>query len=72
MNLLGIRQHIADLCFRAGSIKKWADKKGLAHSHIAAIIRGEAAPGNKVLKIIRKRPVVVDKGKEPRYEDITN
>ena len=70
MTLIELRQRISDLGYKHGSVKKWADKKGLAYGHVYKIMRGEALPGNVVLKALKLRPVLNDKGKEPRYEDI--
>ncbi len=70
MTLIEVRQRISDLGFKAGSIKKWAEKKGLAYGHVYKIVRGEATPGNTVLRALKIRPVVDDKAKEPRYEDV--
>lgn len=63
---------MADMVYEAGSAVKFADEHGVSHSHVSAIIRGDANPGNELLKIMGLKPVVVEKGQQPKYEYYAN
>jgi hypothetical protein len=72
MNITELRKTLHDICQDEGSIAAWADKNGIAFSYVASVIRGDAKPGNKILKAmglrkafsLKKNPVVM------RFEDI--
>ena len=73
MNTLGMRQRLSDMVQDAGSAVKFADKHGLSHSHVSAIIRGDKQPGNRLLKVMGLKRVVTErKTMEMKFEDITN
>ncbi len=73
MNLMELRQDIADRAQAAGSAKKLAEATGVSHSHLSAIIRGDAKPEAKTLNALGIRRRLPDKkNKEVWYEDITN
>jgi len=74
MNITELRKTLHNLCQDEGSIAAWADKNGLSFGYVASVIRGDAKPGNKILKVmglrksysLKKNPAVM------RFEDITN
>lgn len=73
MNLLGVRQRLHELTEDAGSIKAWAEANGLAFSYVAAVRRGDAKPGRKLLKAMGLRKAFTDKKTSAmKFEDITN
>lgn len=73
MNLLQVRQRLHDLCEDAGGIRKWADANGIAFSYVAAVRRGDAKPGRKLLKAMGLRKAFTDKKTTVmKFEDITN
>ena len=73
MNLMQLRQRLHDLTEDAGSIKAWAEDNGLAFSYVAAVRRGDAKPGRKLLKAMGLRKAFTDKKTTVmKFEDITN
>ena len=73
MNLLGVRQRLHELTEDAGSIKAWAEANGLAFSYVAAVRRGDAKPGRKLLKAMGLRKAFTDKKTTVmKFEDIRN
>lgn len=65
MNIKELRKELYNLCQDAGSIRAWADERGLAFGYVAAVIRGDVAPGNKILKAMGLRKPFSAK-KKPR------
>lgn len=72
MNTLQMRQRLWDLAVMEGGAIHLAKKYGMSHSHISAVIRGDAMPGIKLLKAMGLKRVLIEKGRQPKYEDITN
>ena len=74
MNIKELRQRLSDICFiDSGSVRAWAKKNGIAHSYVSAVIRGDARPGNKILKLIGlKKAFTTKKTTVMKFEDITN
>lgn len=73
MNLLGLRQVISDRALQAGSDVKLAKELDVSHSHLSAVKRGDAKPGNKLLKALGFKVVIQEKkNAEMKFEDITN
>lgn len=72
MNIGEMRQRLHDICFiESGSARAWAKKNGIAHSYVSAVIRGDARPGNKILKLIGlKKSFSLKKTKVMKFEDI--
>ncbi len=73
MNLLGLRQKLHELTEDAGSIKAWAEDNGLTFSYVAAVRRGDAKPGRKLLKAMGlRKSFSAKKTTVMKFEDITN
>lgn len=72
MNTLQMRQRLSDIAFIEGGAVKLAKRYGMSHSHISAVIRGDAKPGIKLLKAMGLKRLLVEKGKQPKYEDYAN
>lgn len=73
MNIMQLRQRLHELTEDAGSIKAWAEDNGLAFSYVAAVRRGDAKPGRKLLKAMGLRKAFTDKKTTVmKFEDITN
>lgn len=73
MNIRELRASLYDMCQDEGSITAWAKKKGIAFSYVAAVIRGDSNPGNKLLKAMGKKKRFTDKKTTVmKFEDITN
>lgn len=71
MNLLGVRQRLHELTEDAGSIKAWAEANGLAFSYVAAVRRGDAKPGRKLLKAMGlRKSFSAKKTTVMKFEDI--
>lgn len=72
MNTTELRKRLHDCCQKEGSIVAWADKNGLSFGYVSSVIRGDAAPGAKILKALRLRKAFQVK-KNPakmKFEDI--
>lgn len=66
-----LRQRLYELTEDAGSIKAWAEQNGLAFSYVAAVRRGDAKPGRKILKAMGLRKVFSPKKTTVmKFEDI--
>lgn len=73
MNTDELRKRLHDLCFEAGSIRAWADKNEISFGYVSAVIRGDAKPGNKILKAMGVRKAFsLKKTTVMKFEDITN
>lgn len=71
MNMMQLRQRLHELTEDAGSIKAWAEANGLAFSYVAAVRRGDAKPGRKLLKAMGLRKAFADKKTTViKFEDI--
>jgi len=71
MNIMAVRQRLYELTENAGSIKAWAEQNGLAFSYVAAVRRGDAKPGRKLLKAMGLRKAFTDKKTTVmKFEDI--
>lgn len=73
MNIMQVRQRLHQLTEDAGSIRAWAEANGLSFSNVAAVRRGDAKPGRKLLKAMGLRKAFTDKKTTVmKFEDITN
>jgi hypothetical protein len=73
MNIMELRKRLHNLCQDEGSIAAWADKNGLSFGYVASVIRGDAKPGNKILKKMGIRKSFTSrKDAVMKFEDITN
>ena len=71
MNLLEVRQRLHILCEDAGSIKAWAEANSIAFGYVAAVRRGDAKPGRKLLRAMGLRKAFTDKKTTVmKFEDI--
>ena len=73
MNLKQLREKLYDLCQDEGSIRLWSDTHGVSFSYASAVIRGDVAPGKKILKAMGLRKSFSPKKTTVmKFEDITN
>jgi len=73
MNIKELRETLYDYCQDAGSVRAWAEKHKLSFSYVAAVIRGDSNPGNKVLKAMGlRKSFSAKKTTVMKFEDITN
>lgn len=71
MNTTELRKRLYYLCQNTGSIREWSDKNHVSFSYVSAVIRGDAAPGNKILKAMGVRKAFsLKKTTVMRFEDI--
>lgn len=71
MNTTELRKTLHDICQEEGSIAAWADKNGLSFGYVASVIRGDAKPGNKILKAMGlKKSFSLKKTTAMEFEDI--
>jgi len=71
MNITELRKTLHDICQEEGSIAAWADKKGLSFGYVASVIRGDAKPGNKILRAMGlKKSFSLKKTTAMKFEDI--
>lgn len=73
MNLMQIRQKLHDLCQDADGVRAWAEsqKPPISFSYVAAVIRGDAKPGRKILKAMGMRKAFdAKKTTVMRFEDV--
>ena len=52
MTFIEIQAILRDLCKKEGGAKPWAIKNKVSHSHVSAILRGDAKPEEVILKAI--------------------
>jgi hypothetical protein len=73
MNIRELRQKLYEVTEAAGGIRAWAEANDMAFSHPAAVIRGDAKPGRKILKALGLRKAYSEKKTTVmKFEDITN
>lgn len=71
MTLNELRRELHNICMDAGGVKPWADKRGIAFSYVASVIRGETKPGNKILKAMGLRKSFgLRKNAVMKFEDV--
>lgn len=71
MNITELRKTLHSICQEEGSIAAWADKNGLSFGYVAAVIRGDAKPGHKVLKAMGlRKSFSAKKTTAMKFEDI--
>lgn len=73
MNVIELRKRLHDMCQDAGSIKAWSDANEISFGYVSAVIRGDIAPGNKILKAMGLRKAFsLKKTTVMKFEDIAN
>lgn len=74
MNEKQLRNHVQELADKAGSIVALAKRLKVSHSYLSTFLRGECAPGDKILKALKMKKAYcfLSKGQEVtmKFEDI--